>query len=132
MKALKYLFLGFLSAGAVHLMMNASCLDSSTGPNDNKVDVGKIHESAKRAEEAFAAADTGKLAMELTETSLRLYRSQFAELQPAMEQFAEAFKGRKLSAYNELFAEYEFFVDGQRYTVSFTRADDGSWKIIRF
>lgn len=132
MQFIKYLLFGFLAAAAIHLLMNASCTQSSTGPEEDKVDVSKIHEGAKLTEEAFAAADTGKLALSLSETSLQLYRPQFAQLIQAMPQFAEAFKQRQLADYNHLFAEYEFFVDGQRYTVAYTRCDDGSWKLIRF
>lgn len=132
MKLIKYFLMGFLATATVHLLMNASCMENSTGPTEEKVDVAKIQEGAKLAEDAFATADTAKLAISLSETSLQLYRPQFAQLIQAMPKFAEAFKQRQLSSYNHLFAEYEFFVEGQRYTVAFTRADDGSWKLVRF
>jgi len=132
MQFIKYLLLGFLATAVIHLLMNASCIDSLTGPEEEKVDVAKIHEGAKFTEEAFAAADTAKLALSLSETSLQLYRPQFAQLIQAMPMFAEAFKQRQLADYNHLFAEYEFFVEGQRYTVAFTHCDDGSWKLVRF
>lgn len=130
MKTLKYFLLGFILMAGIHLFMNIGCKDTSTSPSspDNS---GKIESSAKLAESIFSSADTSKLYTILTESTYNTYKSDFAEFQKVMPLYANAFKNRKLLYSNEIFAEYEFSVDGKSYTVTFTRQDDGSWKITR-
>jgi hypothetical protein len=136
MKFLKYLFMGIFFAGIVHLLLNASCLEQNnpTNPTSTKnVDISKINEGASKVEDCFINADTAKLATVLTDASLDQYRSIFKDIIPAMKKYGEAFKSRKLNVYTEIFAEYEFSgEDGQRYTATFARQDDNSWKLIRF
>jgi hypothetical protein len=136
MQTLKYLFLGFLSACTIHLLMNASCFDKNnpTSPTEPKsVDVAKINEGASKAEESFLLADTAKLAAILTPSSLEQYRDIFKSIIPEMKNFGELFKTRKLVAYTDNFAEYSFLLNnGKTYTVTFSRMDDDSWKLVRF
>jgi len=68
----------------------------------------------------------------LTETSLDIYREVFPEIKTYLPKYAEAFKSRKLLYANQIFAVYEFEVDGSTYTLEMTMGDDGNWKLVRF
>ena len=126
-----FLLTGFCSGAFIHF--SHSCIDSFGFERDNeKIDHSGIKNAASEIEAAFSSADTLALSSLLTETSLDIYREVFPEIKTYLPKYAEAFKSRKLLYANQIFAVYEFEVDGSTYTLEMTMGDDGNWKLVRF
>ncbi len=99
-----------------------------------KPEEGKaLKKTAESVENAFANADTTQIKQVLTETALQNYSGVFKEIQPYMQQYARAFKNRKLVSSTEVYKVYEFSDEkGNKYTAAFALQPEGEWKLVRF
>lgn len=92
-----------------------------------------LKKTAESVEKAFANADTTQIKQVLTETALKNYSGVFKEIQPYMQQYASAFKNRKLISSTGVYKVYEFSDDkGNKYTAAFALQPEGEWKLVRF
>ncbi len=88
---------------------------------------------AGAVEEVFEKSDTTALKSILTEASAEKYRGVYAEIRPYMDEYAKAFKTRKLLWSNAFYAVYSFRDEqGTPFTAEFALAADGNWKLVRF
>jgi predicted nucleic acid-binding Zn ribbon protein len=99
-----------------------------------KLEEGKaLKKTAESVEKAFANADTTQIKQVLTETALKNYSGVFKEIQPHMQQYASAFKNRKLISATGVYKVYEFSDNkGNKYTAEFALQPEGEWKLVRF
>jgi RNA polymerase subunit RPABC4/transcription elongation factor Spt4 len=92
-----------------------------------------LKKSVESVEKAFANADTTQIKQVLTETALKNYSGVFKEILPYMQQYASAFKNRKLISSTDVYKVYEFSDDkGNKYTAAFALQPEGEWKLVRF
>jgi hypothetical protein len=92
-----------------------------------------LKKTAESVEKAFANADTTQIKQVLTETALKNYSDVFKEIQPYMQQYASAFKNRKLISSTGVYKVYEFSDNkGNKYTAAFALQPEGEWKLVRF
>ena len=109
--------------------------DKTTEPIPAKqMEEGKaLKKTAESVEKAFANADTTQIKQVLTETALKNYSGVFKKIQPYMQQYASAFKNRKLVSSTGVYKVYEFSDDkGNKYTAAFALQPEGEWKLVRF
>ena len=109
--------------------------DKTTEPIPaNQMEEGKaLKKTAESVENAFANADTTQIKLILTETALQNYSGVFKKIQPYMQQYASAFKTRKLVSSTGVYKVYEFSDDkGNKYTAAFALQPEGEWKLVRF
>jgi len=96
-------------------------------------DSKNIQAIAEVAEEVFAKSDTVALKSILTEASVEKYRGVYSEILPYMQEYAKAFKTRKLLWSNAYYAVYSFRDEqGTSFSAEFALAEDGNWKLVRF
>ncbi len=106
--------------------------------NDPEVKVraaesGDFRKASDLVEKAFSAGDTVLLKQMLTPASLERYKGVFGEISPYMNEYASAFKNRKLVISGPIYALYEFSNgSGRKFTAEFALGDDGDWKLVRF
>lgn len=99
----------------------------------SKTDSKNIQAIAGAVEEVFAKSDTVALKSILTEASVEKYRGVYAEILPYMQDYAKAFKSRKLIWSNAFYAVYSFRDDqGTSFSAEFALNKDGNWKLVRF
>lgn len=92
-----------------------------------------LKKAAIKMEAIFIEADTTQLKLLLTDTSFKTYNGVYSEIQPYMNEYAKAFKNRKLIKLNDLFALYSFEdEEGNKFTVEFASVTSDEWKLIRF
>jgi hypothetical protein len=92
-----------------------------------------LKKTAESVEKAFSNADTTQIKLVLTETALQNYSGVFKKIQPYMQQYASAFKNRKLVSSTGVYKVYEFSDDkGNKYTAAFALQPEGEWKLVRF
>jgi hypothetical protein len=98
-------------------------------PNERK----SIKQVASQVEQIFENADTTALKQILTKTSLSTYDGVFTSIAPYMNDYASAFKNRKLEVNTTMYSLYSFKdKNGKKFTVEFAQVDDGVWKLVRF
>ena len=115
-----------------HLPENRNS-DTEQTPAKSLVEGKVMKETAKNVENAFANADTTQIKLLLTETALKTYSGVFKEIQPHMQQYANAFKGRKLISSTGVYKVYEFTdSEGKKFTAEFALQPEGNWKLVRF
>jgi uncharacterized membrane protein YvbJ len=97
-------------------------------------DEGKtLKKATESVEKAFANADTTQVKELLTETALKNYSGVFKQIQPYMQQYAGAFKKRKLVSSTPVYKVYEFTDDkGNNCSAEFVLQPEGEWKLVRF
>lgn len=127
----KYFLIGLFSAGLLHLLLSASCLDNLTNPKKDEVEK-RIQESISKVEEAFRSGDTTQLKNVLTLTAQKFYASDFKNIHQIMDKIANAMKERKITVRTENYAEVIFNYDGKEFLMTFALQDDDSWKLITF
>lgn len=104
-------------------------ISSGITPKDSK----NIQAIAGTVEEVFAKSDTVGLKSLLTEASVEKYRGVYSEILPYMQDYAKAFKSRKLIWSNAFYAVYSFRDDqGTSFSAEFALTKDGNWKLVRF
>lgn len=92
-----------------------------------------LKKAAANMEAIFKEADTTQLKLLLTDTSLKTYQGVYSEIQPYMDEYAKAFKSRKLIKLNKIFALYSFEDEnGKEFTVEFAALSEDTWKLTRF
>jgi hypothetical protein len=92
-----------------------------------------IQAIAGAVEEVFEKSDTTALKSILTEASAEKYKGVFTEIQPYMNEYAKAFKTRKLLWSNAFYAIYSFRDEqGTSFSAEFALTEDGNWKLVRF
>jgi hypothetical protein len=102
---------------------------SGATPKDSK----NIQAIAGAVEEVFLKSDTTALKSILTEASAEKYKGVFTEIQPYMNEYAKAFKTRKLLWSNAFYAIYSFRDEqGTSFSAEFALTEDGNWKLVRF
>jgi uncharacterized protein YkuJ len=131
----RYFFFGFFFIAVIHY--SGSCKNDNnpvaTNPPPSSVDVTKITDGAKTAENAFITGDKQQVANILTEDSKTLYKDDLDKISSNdLIEIGNAMKTRSLDKYGEQYAEFSFQKDGQTFTVAFARQADDSWKLMRF
>jgi len=130
-----YFLFGFFFIAVIQYF--GSC-NKSSNPVDNtlppsSVDVTKINDGAKTAENAFITGDPQQVTNILTEDSKTLYKDDLGKIsKEVLIAIGNAMKTRKLDTYSEQYAEFSFQKDGETFTVAFARQADDSWKLMRF
>jgi len=92
-----------------------------------------IQSIAGAVEEVFEKSDTTALKSLLTGASAEKYKGVYAEIRPYMNEYAKAFKTRKLVWSNAYYAVYSFRDEqGSSFSAEFAITEDGNWKLVRF
>jgi hypothetical protein len=111
------------------------CPEDTTGPSDPsqpKEETAQLKDFNTRAENAFLTANTDSI-IAWTYDNIALEIGKDIKSDPEkLKKFGEAFKSKKILFANEFYAEYEFDVDGEKFTVAMGNSGDGNWKFIRY
>lgn len=129
--SIRYIFLGILAAGLIHLLLSASCFDNLVNPKKDDVEQ-KILESVSKVEQAFLSGDTTELKNVLTLTAQKFYAEDFKNIHQIMQQIGNAMKERKISLRTENYVEVIVTYEGKEFLMTFALQDDDTWKLIRF
>ena len=108
--------------------------NSSENTTQNSVvESNDLSQIVKSVEGVFENADTIGLKQVLSSTSLKMYKGSFSEIQPYMNEYAKAFKNRKLVHSSKIYALYSFKdKEGNEHTAEFANDGSGTWKLIHF
>lgn len=129
--SIRYIFLGILAAGLIHLLLSASCFDNLVNPKKDDVEQ-RIKESITKVEQAFLSGDTTELKNVLTPTAQKFYADEFENIHQIMQKLGNAMKDRKITLRTENYAEVMVNYEGQEFLMTFALQDDGSWKLMTF
>ncbi|MFZ2339766.1 MAG: zinc-ribbon domain-containing protein [Bacteroidales bacterium] len=107
--------------------------NNDPGEKVRSAESGDVRKASDLVEKAFSRADTVLLKQLLMPASLDRYKGVFREISPYMNEYARAFKNRKLVMSGPIYTLYEFSNDsGRKFTAEFTLDNDGNWKLVRF
>ena len=112
--------------------------DSDNGSNDpannGTSETSELRTATTGVENAFISGDPQKVLTVMSDESKAFYQGDINSIQGDMAAFGNDFKNRKLIYATDNYAEYEFTAkaDGKKFTVTFSRQDDGTWKLTRF
>ncbi|MCB2206191.1 hypothetical protein KQI65_15720 [bacterium] len=133
MNTFRVFLAGFLTLAMLHVFATCSDDDGGTQPNNPPtVDVEKIHEAAQGIEDAFRTAKTDAVLAVLTEEAQQQYGEGLDDITGDMPAFADAIQSRRLTGYNEFYAEYSYEKDGNTFTIALAAQEEGDWKLMRF
>lgn len=136
--------LGFLAAAIFTIVLMCTTLMCSSGGGDEAddetdgddlpdIDITLIEDGADAAEEAFLSGDPEEVLAVMSEQAREFYGDKMAEVSDRLVEFGEAIKTRELGDYGYMFAEYNFTVDGETYSMAFVKnEDEDAWKLARF
>jgi hypothetical protein len=111
------------------------CPDDATGPADPgqpQDETAELKDFNQRAESAFLTANSDSIIAWTYDNVASEISSGITSNPEKLKKFGEAFKSRKILFANEIYAEYEFDVEGEKYTVAMGNSGDGVWKFIRY
>lgn len=130
---LKYYAFGFLIA---FLFLNLTmCPETGPStPDDEKppVETAELKAISDNAITAFESGNPQQVLDMMYDEHKEFYEDDLVTNKERMANFANALKNRKLIAAQDLMAEYQITIDGKNFTVTFSNAGDGVWKLHRF
>jgi hypothetical protein len=131
---LNYFLLGFAIAFVVHNTNSCNEDDFMINiPETEKIDVGLINKGAKRVEQIFKLGEPDSVKNVLTEEAISDYSDKLEKINgETLQLIGKALSSRKLKVYTDMYAEYNYTMNGIEYSIALARQEDGSWKLMRF
>jgi hypothetical protein len=128
-----YFLIGFFLIAIAHLTIK--CEDFTEPPDDNNeivIDETLVNDAVKAVETAFITGDAENVLEYLSVEGLETYSDLITgSSEEDLKAFGEGIKNRELSVISEKYAEFDFPVDGIKYSIAFTVDEEGNWKIMR-
>ncbi|MBU0993942.1 MAG: hypothetical protein KJ737_15715 [Proteobacteria bacterium] len=109
------------------------CSNGST--NDPGITVSEpveLKSATISVENAFLSGVPTNVLTTMSDESKAFYEADIDNIEALMVDFGNDFKNRKLMYSTDNYAEYEFTAKNETNTVTFSKQDDGSWKLTRF
>ena len=120
-------------------LLITGCGGGGGGSDDNTNDSGttvsepaQLQSASKSVEDAFKSGVPANVLAAMSDEAKTFYTEDIDNIENMMVDFGKDFENRKLIYSSDNYAEYEFTADGETYTVTFSRQDDGTWKLTRF
>ena len=129
-----YFILGFAIAFLVNY--SGSCNEDDfmiNIPEPEKIDVSLISKGAKRVEKIFKMGEPDSVKSLLTNEAIEKYTQRLSGIDgKTLQEIGEAMSSRKLKVYTDMYAEYNYTLNGIEFSIALARQEDGSWKLMRF
>ncbi len=115
------------------MFLIVSCGDDiPTSPNENIKESAELAATCKSIDKALNETDVESLKELISSNTLTYYESAIEQNTSKLAGFAEVFKTRKLISIDEVYAVYEISYQGKYFEISFSKDDDGNWKLMDF
>lgn len=133
---IKLFFFGFFLAATLNLNHSCSEKDSPTEPIEEYNTEYTESQSLKMLSDslimAFNAEDKPKVISFLNDEFKEVYAEMLNTSKESLAVFGTALEKRKLIFANELYAEYEIFVNEVTYTIAYVSSGNNDWQLMRF
>ena len=129
----KYFVGGFIAAFMLFAL--TQCPEENATKSDEDIlptETTELKTFSESLITAFENQDIDKISEMMYEEHREFYIDDLGDYAEKMPIFAEALKSRKLTAMNELYAEYEITIEEQTYTIAYGQSGDANWKLLRF